>query len=192
MVGLFVISNNLFAQVGISTDNSAPDSSALLDVKSSTKGILVPRMTRVQRNAISSPAEGLMVYCTNCGTDGSLSIFSNGSWKTFSHCNISSPVAGTHLISPGQIIWNWISSSGATGYKWNTSPDYETATDIGSSLSKTETGTYSGTTYTRYIWAYSSCGESGMTTLSQTVPSVVPAAPTSGTHFSTQISISWN
>ena len=50
--------------VGINTDGSSPDASALLDVKG-TKGILIPRMTMVQRDAISSPATGLMVYQTD-------------------------------------------------------------------------------------------------------------------------------
>jgi len=48
----------MFAQVGINTDNSTPDPSAMLDVKSTTSGMLVPRMTVDQRNAIVSPAEG--------------------------------------------------------------------------------------------------------------------------------------
>ena len=55
----FSISN---AQVGINTDNSTPDASALLDIKSTDKGLLIPRMSSVQRTAISSPAAGLMVY----------------------------------------------------------------------------------------------------------------------------------
>jgi hypothetical protein len=51
-----------FAQVGINNDNSAPDNSAMLEVKSTTKGFLPPRMTTDQRNLISSPATGLMIY----------------------------------------------------------------------------------------------------------------------------------
>ena len=49
--------------VGIGT--STPDTSALLDIASTDKGILIPRMTTMQRNAIASPATGLMVYDTN-------------------------------------------------------------------------------------------------------------------------------
>lgn len=51
-----------FAQVGIGT--SSPDPAAILDIVSSTKGILIPRMTTTQRNAIPSPATGLLVYDT--------------------------------------------------------------------------------------------------------------------------------
>jgi len=46
--------------VGIGT--TSPNSSAALEIASSTKGILIPRMSSVQRNAIPSPAAGLMVY----------------------------------------------------------------------------------------------------------------------------------
>jgi hypothetical protein len=59
-----------FAQsVGINSDNTAPHTSAILDVKSTTKGILVPRMTATERGNISSPATGLLVFQTD-GTSG--------------------------------------------------------------------------------------------------------------------------
>jgi len=54
-----------FAQVGISIDNSMPDNSAMLDVKSTSKGMLVPGMTASQRDAIASPAKGLLIFCTD-------------------------------------------------------------------------------------------------------------------------------
>ena len=54
-----------FAQVSINADNSPADNSAMLDVKSTSKGMLVPRMTIAQRNLISSPANGLLVFCTD-------------------------------------------------------------------------------------------------------------------------------
>ncbi len=50
------------SNIGISNDNSMPDPSAMLDVKSTTKGILIPRMTNAERNAIANPASGLMIY----------------------------------------------------------------------------------------------------------------------------------
>ncbi|MEI6749977.1 MAG: hypothetical protein WCM93_12525, partial [Bacteroidota bacterium] len=53
------------AQVAINTDGSLPDNSAMLDVKSSSKGFLPPRMTTAQRNAIVSPATGLVVFDTD-------------------------------------------------------------------------------------------------------------------------------
>jgi hypothetical protein len=136
ILGFFLISPGLctFSQVAISTDDSNADGSAMLDVKSTNKGVLIPRMTRAQLNAISTPAEGLMVYCTDCGTTGGgiLSIFMAGAWKTLTaNClNPLSPATGTHIPLGTQIIWNWNSVSGATGYKWNTTNDYALATDV--------------------------------------------------------------
>tara|TARA_R110002073_G_scaffold57778_4_gene146664 strand:+ start:71432 stop:72526 length:1095 start_codon:yes stop_codon:yes gene_type:complete len=52
-----------FAQIGIGT--TSPDASSVLDMTSTTKGVLIPRMTTVQRAAIATPALGLQVYDTD-------------------------------------------------------------------------------------------------------------------------------
>ena len=52
----------LSAQVAINNSNTDPDASAMLDISSTDKGILVPRMDSTGRKAIASPADGLMVY----------------------------------------------------------------------------------------------------------------------------------
>lgn len=66
----------LNAQVGIGTTN--PEASAAFDVTSTTQGFLPPRMTGAQRNAISSPAIGLQIHCTDCGGNGGQPQFYNG------------------------------------------------------------------------------------------------------------------
>jgi hypothetical protein len=76
---LFIIANNLFAQVGINIDNSAPNNSAMLDIKSTSKGLLPPRMTTSQRNGILSPAEGLVIYNT---TEKALNLYNGGAWTS--------------------------------------------------------------------------------------------------------------
>jgi hypothetical protein len=55
----------LFSQATINTDGSAADNSAMLDVKSTTKGALLPRMTEAQIYAIANPANGLVVFNTS-------------------------------------------------------------------------------------------------------------------------------
>ncbi len=55
----------LAAQVAITTDGSDPDASVMLDVKSSDKGFLPPRMTQAEISAIIDPANGLIVYNTD-------------------------------------------------------------------------------------------------------------------------------
>jgi len=63
---LVLVSSIAFAQnVAINTDGTVSDPSAMLDVKSTSKGVLVPRMTTTQRTAITSPATGLLVFDTN-------------------------------------------------------------------------------------------------------------------------------
>ena len=51
------------AQVGIGT--TSPETTSILDLTSTTKGLLAPRMTTAQRDAISSPATGLQIYNTD-------------------------------------------------------------------------------------------------------------------------------
>ncbi len=76
---LFLVASLTFSflvkaqNVSINADGSAPDASAILDVKSITKGILAPRMTASERGAILSPATGLLVY----QTDGSTGFYTN-------------------------------------------------------------------------------------------------------------------
>ena len=70
LLGVAIIATSFtgFAQVGVGTPT--PDASSVLEVKSTTKGFLPPRMTQIQMDAISSPTEGLIVYCTNCTPKG--------------------------------------------------------------------------------------------------------------------------
>ncbi len=65
IVILLIIFNSSItkAQVGIGT--TSPDASSILDVSSSNKGLLLPRMSTAQRDAIATPSEGLMIYNTN-------------------------------------------------------------------------------------------------------------------------------
>ncbi len=57
-----ITSSAIFSQVGIGTNT--PSASAILDLQSNNKGLLIPRMTKDERNAIASPATGLLLYQT--------------------------------------------------------------------------------------------------------------------------------
>ena len=66
----FIAITGIFAQgVSVNTTGDDADASAMLDVASTTSGMLIPRMLETERTAIASPAEGLMVYQTD-GTEG--------------------------------------------------------------------------------------------------------------------------
>jgi hypothetical protein len=95
---MMVLANVLLAQnVGIGTQT--PHASAQLDVSSTTRGLLAPRMTTTQRNAIASPAKGLLVYDTDLN---SLFHYNGSSWANFSGSgNFSLPfAAAVNLNSP--------------------------------------------------------------------------------------------
>ena len=79
--------------IGITT----PNASAILDVSSTTRGLLMPRMTTAQRNAISFPARGLQTVNTD---DGCLDLFDGSAWTK--NCGLKE--TGTAILPPG----NWI------------------------------------------------------------------------------------
>jgi hypothetical protein len=108
-------------RVGIGT--IAPDSSAILELKSSSKGLLIPRMNQAQREGIPTPLEGLLVYQTNNNKgfwyfDGSIWVnisFNNPSLTTvptfsinsnknseiiYIENNLTSPLLGQNIPNP--------------------------------------------------------------------------------------------
>ncbi len=171
-----IISINLiFSQnlgVGINTTGATANSSAILDVSSTTQGTLITRMTSMQRNAIISPANSLLIFniTTQCFEAYNTS---TSTWVAFGCIGCpfpATPTAGTHIPSATKIVWNWNTVSGVTGYKWSTTYDYNTATATSpaGSTSYTEGSLSCNTAYTLYVWSYNACGNSTATTLTQT------------------------
>ena len=79
---LFYLRQLTWAQgIGINETGASPDSKAILDVASSSKGMLIPRLTTEQRDAIESPPVGLQVYNT---TTNSIDIFRGLVWESLS------------------------------------------------------------------------------------------------------------
>jgi hypothetical protein len=151
----------------IRSDVSSPHQSAILDIYAPNKGVLIPRLTNTQRNLIL-PVQGLVIY----NTSSKIIEYYNGSgWCQLTVNVLAAPSSGTNYPSPTEITWNWNTVAGVSGYKWNTSNDYATATDMGMNTSKTETGLTLNTAYTRYIWAYNSCSVSPVTVLTQSTAS---------------------
>jgi uncharacterized protein (TIGR02145 family) len=79
---LFFSAASIAQSVGIGT--TTPNRSAQLDVQSNNKGFLPPRMTQTQRNALASPAAGLMIYCSDCGANGTgeMNYYNGQTWVT--------------------------------------------------------------------------------------------------------------
>ena len=120
--------NALTAQIAINTDGSDPDPSAILDLQSTDKGFLPPRMTNAQRSSISSPDEGLLFYNTDThnwqGYNGTIWINLDGS-----SCEPEAPGAITgnqavddtatnevYSIAPvnNAVSYNWLVPTGST------------------------------------------------------------------------------
>lgn len=113
MVATYILN----AQIAINTDGSEADGSAMLDVKSTNKGFLAPRMTEAQMLAIATPAEGLLVYCTDCNTSGSLKFYNGESWGSIAYDGVLNPVVvnTSRAIDPEE---NMVLASAGEANNW--------------------------------------------------------------------------
>jgi hypothetical protein len=177
---LFTIHYSLFTNLsysqGVSINNNgmSADNSTIFDLSSTSQGLLIPRMTTAQRDAIVSPALSLLIFniTTNC-----FEAYVNGQWYSIScppPCYLpDTPLALTNTHSQTQITWNWSTVSGAIGYKWNTSNDYTSASDNLDITSFTQNSLACNTIYTLYVWAYNNCGKSSPTVISLATDSCI-------------------
>ncbi len=100
-LALLFITSHVFCQVGgmsVSPNGSQPDASAGLDINFNNKGLLMPRMSTVQRNAIASPATGLFIFNTDCQVvNYNAGTPSNPNWATINASNVL--VAGVTIAA---------------------------------------------------------------------------------------------
>jgi hypothetical protein len=161
------------AQVGINTDGSVPNNSAMLDVKSTNKGLLPPRMTTSERNDIPTPAAGLLIFNTDCND---MQYFNGIGWI---------PMANQgNLATPGAVGGNTspcINSSGNTyfvgavpnaiGYHWTVPAGANITSGQGTATITVTFGTASGVVC---VAAYNDCYRSLVScstiTLTQPLP----------------------
>lgn len=171
---------NIFAQVGIGTTD--PNASAALDIASTTKGLLIPRMTNTQRQAISNPAVGLLVFVTDI--DGGIFMFYDGTiWGILSFTKF--PDTPTSLVATAGNEQASVAFTEPvtdrcptiTGYTVTSSPGGLAATGASSPL--VVTGLTNGTTYTFTVVATNAVGNSVASIASPPVTAAaVPDAPT--------------
>ena len=99
--------------------NISPAATAALDITSTTKGLLIPRMTTSQRNAITLPATGLQIYNTDCSM---LNYWSGSCWISTSKalpCPEPITSSGTTVFCAGQTrTYSIPAVPGATKYGW--------------------------------------------------------------------------
>lgn len=81
-------------EVLINENGGAPDASAQLEIQSTSKGVLIPRMTTAQRNAITSPATGLLVFDSSIGA---FFFYSGSAWVNLSEDNLGDHTATQNI-----------------------------------------------------------------------------------------------
>jgi uncharacterized protein (TIGR02145 family) len=99
LVSIFATVATTAQSVGINADGSAANTSAMLDVSSTTKGLLPPRMTTPQRDAISSPATGLVIFNT---TTNGLEVKSSTGWTSLTTPSTTAVFLPTIVIGSQQ------------------------------------------------------------------------------------------
>lgn len=95
----------IFAQVGIGNGIIIPNSSAILEVKSANRGMLIPRMSETEINLIQNPANGLQVFCT---TDNKIYVYITAEhrWKNLAYGNGELVLPATYAAGTGGICNN--------------------------------------------------------------------------------------
>ncbi len=96
VVFMAFLSQNVSAQVGIGVGSSQVNASAALEVAATNKGFLPPRMDSTQRNAISTPANGLVIYNTNTNK---YNVRESGKWVEMSTKNTNDTFTGVKTFS---------------------------------------------------------------------------------------------
>jgi hypothetical protein len=174
-----------FAQVGIGT--TTPNASAIIELNSSTKGFLLPRLTLAQKNSMT-PTAGIQIYCTDCGTGpGELQIYNGTSWTNAQ----GTPANGIIFGPPSNVsaIYGNTQASisfsaptatlglAVTDYTVTSSPDNITANGTSSPI--VVTGLTAGTSYTFTVVASNAAGNSVASAISNAVtPYTFPGTPT--------------
>lgn len=200
-VGILFAGNSI-SQVGIGT--TTPASSAQLDITSTTKGFLPPRMTHAQKIAIVSPVAGLQIWCANCGSYGETQVYNGITWTnviggtaSFATPELTTTVASainaTTATSGGNVTSDGGSAITARGVCWSTTTNPTTSlatltNDAGTTGTFTSnlTGLSASTTYYARAYATNSIGtvygnEISFTTISPpTITSVAVSSITGG------------
>lgn len=143
---LGIQASTLFAQVGFNNNN--PDNSSLLDLKSSNKGLLIPRMSTLEKTSIASPATSLLVFDTDLS---SFQYYNGTTWQTI--------LNGTKTTNGIQLGYN---------LGIGTAPLASTSLTLASALSGTS-ATFSSNVSMANLTASGTASITGNTTISGTL-----------------------
>ena len=143
--------------IGIAT--STPDASALLEMNSTKMGFLTSRMNTTQRNAISAPAKGLLIYNTDCDN---FNFYNGNQWINMNPgVSPSTPGAINGKVSLCPLTkgetYSIAAVSGATSYTWTVPSDAKIISGQGSNAIVVDLGNISGSIC---VTANNLCGSS--------------------------------
>lgn len=177
------------AQVSINADGSAPSSSAMLDVKSSDKGFLPPRLTTFQRNSISLPEKGLVIFNTDCND---LQFYNGGGWTPVGNAGVigmPASITGTTIVCANQADVSYMVPlvDGATGYNWTLPFGAVVNSGQGFNVINITYGTVGGSIC---VNAYNNCYKGPVQCLDIFLGS--PGSPQAGIHTPAKTNITWN
>lgn len=110
LLGLISINSVQAQNVAINTSGAIANASAILDVSSTTAGLLIPRMTSAQRTAIGAPAAGLFVYDTTTGT---FWYFDGAVWREMLNANTGWTLTGNSIAAA-----NFIGTTNAQAFRF--------------------------------------------------------------------------
>ncbi len=175
---LISINITVYSQVAINSDGSAADVSAILEVKSSNGGILFPRMTEAQRNAIASPATTLIIYNTDTQT---LEYFDGTNWKGIivEDCYVPDQPGDITGITNPACVQTGLSYSitavpFAASYTWTVPGDATLVSGQGTTGITVDMGIQTGNVSVR---AETGCGNSSYKDLAITSDNFIPVQP---------------
>ena len=182
-VMMLFLTGSIFAQtgsVGINDNGSSPNSKAMLDVSSTTKGLLPPRMTYSEKTAITNPPAGLMIWCTNCGNFGELQVHNGTAWTNLIGGTASGTIPGAPIIgtatggnAQASVAFTAPAFNGGsiiTSYTATSSPGNFTGTlTQAGSGTITVTGLTNATTYTFTVTATNATGTGAASAASNAV-----------------------
>ena len=158
----------------VAIGTTTPASSAVLDITSTSQGLLLPRLTYVQKTAISSPVAGLILFCLDCGTSGEMQLYNGTSFVNmignagqFAMPGIDATTGAYSITTSSASSGGVINSDGgaavtARGIVWGTSAGsstFSTTTGTGiGTFTSSITGLTSGVTYYVRAFATNSVG----------------------------------
>jgi len=150
LFGVLFIQQASVAQVAINNSGSTPEPSAMLDISSTEKGFLIPRMTTAQRNGIVGPVNGLMVF----DTDKQRFFYYNDSgsrWDSLANTQVNS----LNDLIDAETSWNNIlignvSQLGSLIGEGNTGTGYQAFVGLSGGRYNSAFGAYSQGRYSMY------------------------------------------